>query len=216
MATAAVLLTGVAAAVAATGGDRRPDHDPSRSASPAPSEAPATASPGAAGGLAEESVPLGPDGVAARLTFGGVVLERHAVGVTATYPSLRLTSDGERSLAHLELPTFHCLADHAPTDPVGAGCSRSVPEYADLDSPGLRLTRSGDGLRLSGDFPTYARPNGGAPEWTGRVYRIDVTVEAGTGTAPDGWRPAAGLLELGGEETPTAGDAGVNVLRRGS
>jgi hypothetical protein len=213
MAAAAVLLLGVAAVVATAGGTTRPSHDTTRHG---PAAAPGTPSSPPAGTLAEESVPLGAHGIATRLTFGGVVLERHPVGVTATYPSLRLTSDGKRSLVHLELPTFHCLADEAPGDPVAAGCSRSVPEYADLDSPALRLARSGNLLRLSGDFPTYLRPNGGLPEWTGRVYRIAVTVEAAGRTAADGWRPADGVLTLGTDRTRTSDDAGVNVLRHGS
>jgi hypothetical protein len=218
MAAAAVLLAGVAVAVAATVADPRPHRGTAEHTSSASPGAPAAPSPGAAGAgaLADESVPLGPDGAAARLTFRGVVLERHAVGVTATYPGLRLTSDGERSLVHLELPTFHCLTDEAPADPVAAGCSRSVPEYADLGSPDLRLTGSGDRLRLAGAFPTYLRPNGGPPEWTGRVYRIEVTVDAGRGRAAEGWRPAEGRLELGSDRTGTTADPGVNVLRSGS
>jgi hypothetical protein len=218
MAAAAVLLLGVAAVVAIAGGEHRPSRGSTRHGPTAdPSAAPGTLSSPTAGALAQESVPLGADGIATRLTFGGVVLERHPVGVTATYPSLRLTSDGKRSLAHLELPTFHCLADEAPSDPVAAGCSRSVPEYADLGSPTLRLTGSPDRLRLSGDFPTYLRPNGGPPEWTGRVYRLEVTVEAAAGGAEaDGWRPAEGVLELGSGRTRTSGEPGVNVLRSGS
>src|SRR3712207_8078665 len=42
-----------------------------------------------------ESVPLGEDGVAASVTFAGVVLEQRAVGLTVAYPSLSLTTDGE-------------------------------------------------------------------------------------------------------------------------
>jgi hypothetical protein len=149
------------------------------------------------------------DGVAARLTFRGVVLERHAVGITATYPGLEVSSDGERALAHLELPTFHCLTDQAPEDPVAAGCRRSVTEYADLDSPGLTLTGSGDRLRLAGDFATYLRPDGGTPEPTGRVYEVDVSAVSDGGTVE-------GTLDLGSERTTTTPDPEVNVLRRGS
>ena len=39
----------------------------------------------------------------ARLTFGGIVLERRAVGVTATYPQVKVTTDGEDAA-----PTWCC------------------------------------------------------------------------------------------------------------
>ena len=214
----AVLLVALGVAVATSGGDRRP-HDNRAHDSAAPSsQAPTAAAPGTAGALADETVPVGDDGIAARLVFDGAVLERHAVGVTATYPQVRLSSDGHRAVAHLELPTFHCLAAEAPGDPVAAGCGRAVAEYADLASPGLRVTRSGDRMRLSGEFATYVRPNGGPAEWTGRTYRIEVTVRAvaGRGTAQEGWQPAEGVLVLGGDRADTTGDAEVNAVRLGS
>ena len=211
MAAVGVLLIALAVALL-TGRNDRPHHrhdagGPPRD-SPAASAAPSTAT-GSAGELAGESVPLGSAGVEARLSFAGLVLERHAVGVTATYPRLEVTSDGERSLAHLELPTFSCLTGEAPEDPVAAGCRRAGTEYADLDSPGLSLTGSGDRLRLSGDFPTYLRPTGGPPEWTGRTYRIEVSA-----TSTDG--AVDGSLALGDERTTTTDDPEVNVLRRPS
>jgi hypothetical protein len=210
MAAVGVLLIALAIALVTGRDDSRqhrhvggPAHDRPAASAARPSGA------ADAGALAGESVPLGSDGVAARLTFGGVVLERHAVGVTATYPELEITSDGERSLAHLELPTFHCLTDQAPEEPAAAGCRRSVTEYADLDSPGLDLTASGDRLMFSGDFPTYLRPTGGPPEWTGRVYRIEVSAVSAAGAVE-------GTLDLGAERAETTPDPRVNVLRRGS
>jgi hypothetical protein len=151
----------------------------------------------------------------ARLSFGGVVLEPHAVGITATYPELRLTGDGERVRAHLELPTWNCLAGDAPADPVAAGCRRSVPEFADLAEPDLTVTAAGDGLRITGRFATSTRPNGGAPAATGRTYELDVTLVPGD-RARNGWLPAEAVLELGGNRTETTGAdtaTGVNVLR---
>ena len=212
-----VLLVALGVAVATSGGDRRP-HDNRAHGSPAPGSQAPMAAPGTAGALADETLPVGDDGIAARLAFDGAVLERHPVGVTATYPRLRLSSDGRRAVMHLELPTFHCLAAEAPGDPVAAGCSRAVAEYADLASPGLRVTRSGDRMRLSGEFATYVRPNGGPAEWTGRTYRIEVTVRAvaGRGTAQEGWQPAEGVLVLGGDRADTTGDAEVNAVRLGS
>jgi hypothetical protein len=160
-------------------------------------------------GRAADHGPASSDGLTARLSFGGVVLERHAVGVTAGYPGLEVSSDGERSVAHLELPTFHCLTGEAPEDPVAAGCRRSGTEYADLDSPALSLTGSAERLRLSGDFPTYLRLTGGGVERTGRVYPIEVSAVSVGGTVE-------GTLDLGAEHAETTPDTGVNVLSRGS
>jgi hypothetical protein len=216
IAAVAVLFVALGVAVATGGGDRRPHAGRPHGSADSGSRAPATTAPGTAGALAERSVPLGDDGIAARLAFEGTVLERHAVGVTATYPQLRLSSDGRRAVAHLELPTFHCLAAEAPGDPVAAGCSRSVAEYADLASPGLRVTRSGDRVRLSGEFATYVRPNGGPAAWTGRSYRIEVTVRAAPGTDPEDWQPAEGVLVLGEDRAGTTGDTDVTAVRRGS
>ena len=151
----------------------------------------------------------------ARLSFGGVVLEPHAVGVTATYPELRLTADGDRLRADLELPTWNCLAGEAPDDPVAAGCRRTVPETADLAEPDLEVTATGDGLRIRGRFATSTRPNGSDPAPTGRSYELDVTVDAGQRPGRD-WLPADGVLRLGDDRTASTGTdlaARVNVLR---
>jgi hypothetical protein len=153
----------------------------------------------------------------AALVFGGVILERRAVGVTATYPELRLTGDGSDRRAVVELPTWNCLADEAPADPEAAGCRRSLTEFADLESPDLRVSEDGDELRISGRFPTVTRPNGSPPAVTGRSYQLVVTVDPGDPSAT-GWRPVSGLLRLGEDEArTTASDAaaGINVLRYG-
>jgi len=178
MAVTALLLVGAAAAVAATSGPggRRDPHTRGHE-------------------------PAARDAAAARLTFGGVVLEPRAVGVTATYPVVEVTTDGERSRATVEFPTFNCLAAEAPADPVAAGCTRSLPEYAELASPDLEVQRDGDGLRISGLFPTELRPNGSAPTPTGRAYDLRITVTpAGEGR---GWQPADGVLELGPDRAVT-------------
>ena len=149
-------------------------------------------------------MPLSGDGAAAELAFAGVVLERRAVGVTAAYPSLTLTWDGDRALAHLELPTFNCLSADAPEDPAAAGCTRSVTEYADLPSPALTVHRMGNRLRISGPFATYLRPNGTPPVWTGRVYEVAVTVGPESATSGRGWQPAEATVRLGDERAATA------------
>lgn len=185
MAATALLLVGAAAAVAAAS---RPD---------------GRRPPASAG-----------DGAAARLTFGGLVLEPRAVGVTATYPVVEVTTENGRARAHVEFPTFNCLSAEAPTDPVAAGCTRSVTEYAELSSPDLVVQGDGEGLRIAGRFPTEVRPNGSPPSATGRVYELRITVVPADGAGEGGWRPAEGELELGSERAPTVGEPGVNVLRR--
>jgi hypothetical protein len=213
MALATLLLVAAAAAVAAAAS--RDDGAPTASREGVASSSPAAPSAGTAGAgeLADASVPPGDDGAAADLTFGGVVLERHAVGVTATYPVVGVTWDGDRAVAHVELPTFNCLRDQAPGDPLAAGCSRSVPEYADLDARDLQVHREGGRLLVTGAFPTYLRPNGSPPVWTGRRYELVVTAEADRrGT---GWRPARGQIELGSDRAPTT-DAETNRIRFGS
>ena len=150
----------------------------------------------------------------ARLTFGGVVLEPRAVGVTVTYPVVQLSVDDERSRARVELPTYNCLTAEAPADPVAAGCTPSVPEYAELASPALAVDEEGDRLVVSGRFPTETRPNGSAPAATGRAYELRITVTPAGRASGDGWRPAEGVLELGSGSTETVD--GVSVLRAGS
>jgi hypothetical protein len=157
-----------------------------------------------------------PETVAARLTFGGLVLEPRAVGVTATYPVVEVSTEGGRARARVEFPTFNCLSADAPADPVAAGCTPSVPEYAELRSPDLVVTSEGKGFRVTGRFPTELRPNGSAPVPTGRIYELRITVTPADGTAPDGWQPADGVLELGSARAETVGHPGVNVLRSSS
>jgi hypothetical protein len=53
------------------------------------------------------------------------------------------------------------------------------------------------------------RPNGGSPEETGRVYRIEVSAVSTAGTVE-------GTLDLGEERAETTPDPEVNVLRPGS
>jgi hypothetical protein len=190
MAVTALLLVGAAAAVA-IGTEDRPDRR-----SPEPTRT------------------MRPGDVTAELTFEGIVLERHAVGVTVTYPRVRVTVRDGRPAAELELPTFNCLRDTAPEDPTAAGCSRSVPEHAQLAAPDLGLRPAGDGFRVSGAFPTSRRPNGSAPVPTGRVYEIAVEVAPLDGTLDEGSEPATGRLELGGEQVGTSAE-GSDVITYG-
>jgi hypothetical protein len=177
--------------------------------------------PGPQGGRDHDGRPgtaqrLDREGIEARLSFGGLILERRAVGVTATYPELRLTGDGTDAMAEVALPTWNCLADEAPVDPVAAGCRRSIDEHAELGAPRLEVTgTAGDGLRIAGRFPTVTRPNGTPPVATGRTYELLITVVAGERPS-DGWLPATGVLRLGDDRTRTTGTdtaAEVNVLR---
>ncbi|HEX2075620.1 MAG TPA: hypothetical protein VHF92_17720, partial [Geodermatophilus sp.] len=180
-------------------------------------EAPASGAPGA-GTLATRSVPLGENGVAARLTFRGLVLEQRAVGVTATYPAMSVTVTGEAgeagyaALAHVRLPLWNCLADAAPEDPEAAGCVRAGTEYADLPSPALTVTRQDGTLRITGRFPTYVRPNGSAPVYTGRVYELTVSA-APEERVRNGSAPAEAVLFLGTDRAETVDRRGLNVLR---
>jgi hypothetical protein len=210
----ALLLVGVGAALAVAAQRARTDPEVTAAlasdADPAPSPtAPSQAAE--AGALATSSVAPGRTGTKARLTFGGIVLERRAVGVTATYPRIELTSDGDHAVAHVELPTFNCLTDHAPADPVAAGCLRSLTEHGDLATPELEVSRHGDRVRVSGRFPTYLRPNGTPPVWTGRVYGLTVSAEPGAGDPDEGPVPATGALELGPDRTETTGDDGSEI-----
>ncbi|MCV2488599.1 hypothetical protein OF117_04415 [Geodermatophilus sp. YIM 151500] len=184
-------------------------------------EVPADPAPGdpGAGDLAARSVPVGPDGVLVRMSFGGIVLEERAVGVTVAYPSLGLTATEVpgAALAHVRLPLFNCLGDTAPADPVAAGCRRAPTEYAELTAPALAVGRDGAGdLRVEGRFPTYRRPNGSPPQWTGRSYPFRITVTAsgaGGGSGADGGPvPATGTLHLGTARAGSAGPPGADVL----
>ena len=181
-----------------------------------PTPPPAAPVPGepAAGDLADASVRPGRGGGAARLEFGGLVLEQRAVGVTATYPALEVSWHGTRAVAHLRLPTFNCLSAAAPEDPVAAGCVPSVPEYADLPSPALAVSGDDGTVQLSGRFPTYVRPNGSPPSWTGHVFDIRVRAAPADGAPAEGWVRAEGEIRLGAGRAQTLDSADVTVLRR--
>ena len=153
---------------------------------------------------------------AARLTFGGVVLEPRSVGVTATYPVVEVSSEGGRTRARIELPTFNCLTGEAPADPVAAGCARAATEYAELAAPDLGVRTDGDRLEITGRFPTELRPNGSPPAATGRVYELRISATPTRGESRNGWRPARGVLQLGPGRAATVGTEGLNVLRAGS
>jgi hypothetical protein len=178
-----------------------------------PPAAPSPGDPGA-GALADAAVRSGRDGGAARLAFGGLVLEQRAVGVTATYPSLDVSWNGRRAVAHLRLPTFNCLSATAPEDPVAAGCVASGTEYADLPSPALTVTDDDGRIRLTGRFPTYVRPNGSPPVWTGRVYELGVRAAPVDGEPAEGWVRADGEIRLGSGQAATLDGPDVTVLRR--
>ncbi|MCW2618732.1 MAG: rane protein of unknown function, partial [Modestobacter sp.] len=237
MGTTAVILVALAVVIALTVG-RDPGTEQAAAGGISPSErttaAPATATaptgtpgPGldpavpttatpptatTAASLAFISVPLGNRGVAASLTFGGVVLEQRAVGLTVTYPSLSVSSDGAAALAHVRLPTFNCLTSEPPADPVAAGCRRSLTEYADLAGPDLQVGRDGDRLEVVGLFPTYTRPKGSAPAYTGRAYQLTAAV------SPDGSvrgprAAATGVVRIGLDSAASTPVPGVNVLQ---
>ncbi|WP_448640986.1 hypothetical protein [Geodermatophilus sp. URMC 63] len=207
------------AAPAATASAPAPRPSPPAPAPPtAPPDLPAVPAeplPGeqGAGALAARSVPLGDDGVTARLALGGLVLEHRAVGVTVTRPSVSVTvgPDGT-ALAHLRLPTWNCLGTTAPPDPPAAGCTPTGVEYADLPTPALGVTRDGGALRLTGRFPTYTRPAGTPAAYTGQVYPLTVTVAPAT--APeDGEAPAEGALFLGTERAQALPDRTLSRIR---
>lgn len=213
---AALVLFAASVAVAAATDRARPapaaGHDMSRApaALPAVPTAPGPGDPGA-GELATAELRAAAHGVRADLSFAGIVLERRAVGVTAAYAHVRVVDEGGASLAHVELMTFNCLADAAPADPVAAGCTRVVPQYGELPSPALRVARSRSGrLAVLGRFPTYVRPNGTPPAWTGEVYELRIEASPGTVARPGVDVPAAGFLQLGDDRARTTG---VSVLR---
>jgi hypothetical protein len=165
-------------------------------AAPSATAAPLTAA--APGDLAATDLDPGADGFTATASFGGVVLEPRAVGVTVAYPVLRVSSDGDRTLAHVEFAVWNCLADAPPADPATADCRRGLTEYADLPSPDLQATRTGDdGVRLTGSFPTYTRPNGSPPVATGRSYALEIELADRRGAV-------SGTLRLGDGEAAAA------------
>ena len=95
---------------------------------------------------------------------------------------------------------------------MAAGCSRVVPEYAELASPALQVTRSGDGgLTVHGRFPTYVRPNGTPPALDRRGLRAAASRwRRGPPAASGVDVPAAGFLQLGADRAPTTA---VSVVR---
>jgi hypothetical protein len=206
MAAAALVLVLVAVVIALVGGSGRADDG-------AGDGAPAPAAAGPSSGGAAPPTPAGPVGpdVAARAAFGTVLLERRAVGVTVTRPSLSASRDRAGALAHLLLPTYNCLLPEPPPDPEAAGCARGATEYADVTGPDLRMTRDGDRVELAGRFATYTEPAGGPPQHTGRSYRLSAVLTA-TGPERDGVTPASGVLRLGGGSAPTTGDPGATEL----
>jgi len=208
-APAAATPTGAAATLSAPTESAASGLDATAPTTPAP--APATGT--AAAALALESVPLGDDGLAASVTFAGVVLEQRAVGLTVTYPSLSVTTDGSRSLAHVRLPTFNCLTAEPPEDPLAVGCVRSLTEYADLPSPQLQVSRDGASIEVVGLFPTYTRPNGSAPAYTGRAYQLTAAITSDGPGSDDGAVPAAGVVRIGLDSATTSADRGVNLLQ---
>ncbi|MGY1690035.1 hypothetical protein [Geodermatophilus sp. SYSU D01105] len=235
MAAGALVLVATLALLAGVvrGDPDRPDPVPSPAPVPSPTAAPTTAEPlpelpgvpsdplpgeSGAGALASRSIPLGDDGVTATLAFGGIVVEEHAVGVTVAHPSVSVTAAGAGgeavALAHVRLPTWNCMTDEAPADPQAAGCVRSRTEYADLPSPALTVTRDGDDVRLTGRFPTYTRPIGTAPTYTGRVYELTVTVSPAE-PVRDGRAAAEGTLFLGTDRAATVDEPGLNVVGYG-
>ncbi|QNG35984.1 hypothetical protein F1C76_04735 [Geodermatophilaceae bacterium NBWT11] len=229
-ATAALLVVVVGAAVAAAltrdetprGGDGagRVDRDgsasptdtPTTTAPSTPTSAPAPFTAAAAGDLAGVVVSPGRDGLEADLVFEGIVLEPRAVGSTVTRPGLALSTDGRSGVAHLELPTWNCLSATAPADPAAAGCTPGPTEYADLGTPTLRVDVAGGDFELTGDFPTYTRPNGSPPAYTGRTYAVTVT-GGPAGEARGEEARATGELGLGGATTGTRTDTDVNLVR---
>lgn len=214
---AAAAAAAVAAPSARAGSTPPPSGDSRRGAVipdlPAVPDSPAPGQPGA-GQLGHLSLPLGHGGTAARLSFGGIVLEQQAVGATMTRPEVSLTTSGSRALLHLRLPTWNCLAPEIPDDPAAAGCVSSVTEFADLPSPALSTSPDGRSLLVQGRVPSYTRPNGSEPVYTGRVYDVTLTVTPRRRLGP-GRYVAEGVLTLGSETTRTDGNPQLDVLTRG-
>ncbi|MCZ2859572.1 hypothetical protein [Blastococcus sp. VKM Ac-2987] len=194
---AALALVGTAAAVAAGSGSG------GEAAQPAPGTGEAAPPSGdaapPAGGAA-------PGGLVADLAVAGLVLEPRAVGITAAYPELLLTSQDGAARLELRLPTYNCLTAGAPRDPVAAGCVAAPVEHATLGPEQLRVQRDGDRLTVRGEAATATRPAGSPAEPTGRVYDVELTVLPEGGRAPDGWRPATGELRLGTGTAPLLAD----------
>ena len=210
LAVGALLLVGIAAALAAV--QRSPAAEPDTSTAPS-STSPSSTSPSSTAPSSTAPSDGSREGVVARLAFGGVVLEEHAVGVTAAYPELEVGVDGEgREVARLRLPAVNCLAVAAPPEPGDPGCRAARTEFAELAAPALRVARDGDRLTVSGRFATSLRSPGAAAEPTGRSYEVAVTVTA-AGGGDAGWRTAAGELRWDDQRTGTREDGATSVLR---
>ncbi|MGY1835174.1 hypothetical protein ACI79P_08700 [Blastococcus sp. SYSU DS0510] len=149
----------------------------------------------------------------ADLAFAGLVLEQRAVGITAAYPEAQLTTGGDGTRLTIRLPTYNCLAAVAPPDPEAAGCVAAAVEQGTVQTPDLRLERSGGRLLLSGELATWTDPTGSPPEPTGRVYPLQLTLSPGDQVAAGGWRDVLGRLELGTESAPA--DEGSRVRAAG-
>ncbi len=207
LAVVALLLVGVAAALATSA--RMPEPAADSAPDTAPSDRPAPSSGGSSPGPA-----IGRGVIEARLVFDGVVLEEHAVGITAAYPEVELTLDGERGVARLRLPTANCLAASAPPTAGDPTCRAARTEFAELSAPDLRVERHGDELVVSGRFTTYLRPTGSSEVPTGRSYELTVTV-APVGTDRDGWLLAEGRIQWDDQRASTRTGGPPNVLRSG-
>ncbi|MGY1754945.1 hypothetical protein [Blastococcus sp. SYSU D01042] len=185
-AVAALLLVGTAAALAAAS---RPAGTTGEPPAASASAARTSAAPGTSW------APPAPDRLTARLSFAGVVLEEHAVGLTAAHPELELALSGDRGEVRLRLPAVNCLAAAAPPAPGDPACRAARTEYAELSSPDLRVARDGDDVTVSGRFATRLRPPGGGEEPTGRSYDVAVTLTGG--------QPAGAVLVWDGAVVPT-------------
>ncbi|MFQ1001618.1 hypothetical protein [Modestobacter sp. SSW1-42] len=198
---------GASGTLVAPTGAATPGLDPAAPTTGAPAES--TQTP--AGALALTSVPLAASGIAATATFQGLVLEQRAVGLTVTRPSVSVSTDGRRSLAHVRLPTWNCLTPGPPADPMRANCVPTPTEYADLADPALQVSRDGARVELVGLFPTYTRPKGGPPVYTGRAYQLTAAFTP-DGPAREGAAPAAGVVRIGVDSAPAVADPGVSRL----
>ncbi|MGY2004915.1 hypothetical protein [Blastococcus sp. SYSU DS1024] len=186
----ALAVVGTAAAVAA-----------GRMAAGGSAGEPASSDPGAPR-PAPTSDAAAPGALVADLVAGGLVLEPRAVGVTAAYPEARLTAHAGAARLELRLPTYNCLAAQAPADPVAAGCTATPVEHAVVDGDDLVVSRDGERWTVRGRAATFLRPGGSAPEPTGRVYPLELTLVPQDASSADGARAAAGELRLGTGSAP--------------
>jgi hypothetical protein len=155
----------------------------------------------------------GPGDVRAHLAAAGVVLAQAPAGVIAGFPTVSLTTHGDRAVLHLDLPVANCLTPSAPAHPEDAGCQPVAQEFGDLASPALRTAADGDRRVFTGRIPTYLRPDGAPPVWTGRVLDVTVTVDL-PGPSGDAPLPAGGSVTIGDRTAPTLpGDGRTTVVR---